>query len=648
MEKILDCFIDYIQKHKKLEFKIDEIAIDNSLVERGILKIENNMISISDYAAISKCILEKHRFKLDFKISGSFEKTVEFLDIIKQDYNSNVYIFNYHLIEKENWRYLVKESFDNYNCTFSEYLKSVDIEKKPEGIYQFIHAYSDLLPDLSLSADEIVDNFLLMVEMTKSNAEYNIDLGNIITGVKNKCKLDYETGLRILNTSLTLEKKNDYLTSAAVTGLYESKSAEFYYSTLEKLLNQNSNCNSILLGLSHVSVITDDDCTLFIEIINRYKQDELVRISILSLLFSILRSNHKSYHQFCFLEIGTMTVDEKAAYFILHNICFINSYNREKSEVVNQLVCQKYFTIDKYIQPISQIFWYIKDIESFKTVILAIIQICPFKNFMRKFQSFLHSVDKVELDTFLIELLTDNSAGKRFTGMDIFHELSLQKPYVFSVDILLLPTIIQYKLWVTLTGDFNQPNERLTALMPLIDAKSDLIRESFICKLEVISEDYGGHVTDVLESSLDSSNLAHNAVLSRIKNYICDFYDQNTSFKNTLNEFNPYQTHSKLINKYNDFFHKHMRETIDQGAKKDSLLSLLGTNTVQLSKGGGWRLAPDKEITQLSSFGSSFTMPRTYFIHPNQFDMEKGMIILNDWKDQEFADIIKIIENEQH
>jgi hypothetical protein len=648
MDKILDRFIDSLQEHKKLEFKIDEITIDNSLVERGIVKIENNVVSIFDYAAISKCLLEKHRFKLDFRMSGSFEKTAEFLDLIKQDFNSNGYIFNYHLIEKESWKYLVKESFDNYNCTFSGYLKSVDLEKKPEGIYQFIQAYSALLPDLNLSVDEIVDNFLLMVEMTKSNAEYNIDLGNIITGVKSKCKLDFETGLQILNRSINLQKQNDLLIASAVTGLYESKSAEFYYSTLEKLLDHNLNCNPILLGLSQVSAITDDDCILFIEIINRYKQNELVRISILSILFSILRSNHTSYHQFCYVEIGAMTVDEKAAYFILHNICFIKLHNQEKSEVVNKLIRQNYFTIDKYIQPISQIFWYIKDIESFKKVILAIVEVCPFKNFMRKFHSFLHSVDKVELDTFLIELLTDNSAGKRFTGLDIFHELSLQKPYVFSIDILLLPTILQYKLWVTLTGDFNQPNERLTALIPLIDAKSDLIRESFICKLEVISEDYGGYVTDVLENCLDSSNQEHHAVISRIKNYIRDFYDLNTSLKNTLNEFNPYQTHYKLINKYNDFFHKHMRETIDQGAKKNSLLSLLGTNTVQLSKGGGWRLAPDKEITQLSSFGSSFTMPRTYFIHPNQFDMEKGMIILNDWKDQEFADIIKIIENEQH
>ena len=89
-----------------------------------------------------------------------------------------------------------------------------------------------------------------------------------------------------------------------------------------------------------------------------------------------------------------------------------------------------------------------------------------------------------------------------------------------------------------------------------------------------------------------------------------------------------------------------MSKSIDKGARENSLFSILGTDTVQLSKGGGWRFGAKKEISQLGTFGSSFTMPRSYFINPNKYEMEIGFMMRQDWKDEEFLTIKTLLDNE--
>ncbi len=297
-----------------------------------------------------------------------------------------------------------------------------------------------------------------------------------------------------------------------------------------------------------------------------------------------------------------------------------------------------------YYTPISQFFWYEKDFDSFKTIILSIIEVKPFEKFTKKFQSYFHTIEKSLLDDFIISLMTDNSASKRFTGLDIFDGLSNLIPYSFSFNILELSTLSQYKLWVSMCQDFHQPQNRLVALLPLIDSKSELVKESFICKLEEISEDYGGQITDILTNNLDT--IKYTDIIERVKKYISDFYEKNTRVKNSIKEFNPYDTDYKHIKHFNDVFHKNMSKSIDKGARENSLFSILGTDTVQLSKGGGWRFGAKKEISQLGTFGSSFTMPRSYFINPNKYEMEIGFMMRQDWKDEEFLTIKTLLDNE--
>lgn len=642
MYKIISSFVDFAIDHKKLQFLANETTFDEQLFANNILKSEANNISIIDFHSISLHFVLKYKEKLNFKLNDCFKANASFIKSIEDDFTSNGYVHDYDILEKELWKSIVKESNSEYKCSFSAYLN----EDEPDGIYGFIDAYSDLLAELKLTENEIFENAIILTEIIKNDSTYNIPLNNVLNGIKNKCKTDYESGINLLNKSLTLNNDKENIISAIVSGLYENKRNEFYETVLKQLIEEETKLNPILFGLSSVSVISLSDCDLFLKLINEYSKKETFLISTLSIVFSILKSDNIQHHNFCFRELESAIENEKTAYYILHNVTILENCSQEQIDIIVKLVNQEYFTIKKFIKEITLIFWDLKEFSSFKRVVLSIIENNPSEKFIKAFQSYFHSVDTVELDGFTIELLIDNSANKRQIGIELFDELSFPHPYRFSFNILDLPPLSQYKLWVSLTQDFYEPEKRLTALLPLIDSKSEFVKESFLCKMEEISEDYGGHVTTILEDNLDKNDPNYSNIIERVNKYIEEFHSKNIDLKRSVLELNPYHTHYKSIKKYNELFYKKMNKTVEKETRENSLLSILGANTIQLSKGGGWRIGAKKEISQLGQVGASFTMPRSYFVNPNEFELSKSFEIRQDWTDDEFININTVLENE--
>jgi len=640
IEKEINSLVKIIVEQKKLQFHSDEIDFNIQLFENDILKKEGDKVSIKNFKSIAPFFVLKYKEKFNFTTNENFSLTAKFINSVDEHFKSNCYVHDYFMLEKEIWKILIKESNIECGCNFTNYLK----KGNSEGIFDFIEAYSDLLPELNLAVDEIFDNTTFLIDITKSDVDYNIPLDSLLLGVKNKCKEDYDFGLNLLNKTIILNEDRDNLISAIVCGLYENKRNDFYETVLKELISKEERPNAILFGLASVSEINRYDSDLFIELINKFKNIDSLLIPYLSLVFSILKSGNEQYYDRCYEELLSAIENEKSAYYILNNINFIKNWNDKKKSIIIKLINQSYFTIEKYINPINHFLWREKEFNSFKEIILNIIEVKPFEKFAKKFQSYFHTIEKSLLDDFIISLMTDNSASKRYTGLDIFDELSNLTPYSFSFNILELSTLSQYKLWVSMCQDFHQPQNRLVALLPLIDSKSELVKESFICKLEEISEDYGGQIIDILTNNLDT--IKYTDIIERIKKYINDFYEKNIRVKNSIKEFNPYDTDYKHIKHFNDVFHKSMSKYIDKGARENSLLSIFGTNTVQLSKGGGWRFGTRKEISQLGTFGSSFTMPRSYFINPNKYEMEIGFMMRQDWKDEDFLTIKTLLYNE--
>lgn len=644
MKEIINTFVDFALEQKKLQFSPNDL--DAVLIKENIVKQENNLLSISNYEILIPYLFGRYQDKYGFQMSDSFEKNIEFIINILQHFDHTENFHNFLIFEKEVWKFIIRKANSNHNESFNTFLEAIDSENIPEYINNFSEAYSSLLPELNLTVDQILANTICLVEITKSDTEYNFNLGLILSGIREKSYSDYDFGIELLKKSIDLEDINDNISSAIVTGLYESKNIVFYNDILNELIEKDLKLNVIFFGLSKISNIQNRDCDIFIQIVEKYIGSYLYKTSVLALVFTILRSNEEKYHAYCFQKFLHEIDNENTAQYILGNLMLVKEYYPQKIEIVIKFIRQPYFSIEKHIRLLNGFLWHVRKICFFKNVVLNITDKKPFKSFIKSFQSYLFTLDKSDLDSFLIDLLTNNTASKRFLGVEIFHFLSDRVPYIFTLNILELSPLSQYKLWMSLTDDFNDPSQRIVPLLPLLDSSSELIRESFICKLEEISEDYGGHVPQALENNLDLQNPFYKNTLERIKIYISEYHKKNTELKNSIKEFNPYNTNYKLIRSFNDSFHKSMGKSINKDLENDSLLSILGGNTIQLAKGGGFRMGADQPISELSTFGSSFTMPRSYFINYNKYEIEKGLYRKKDWSDEDFAQIIKTLENE--
>lgn len=166
MDKIISSLVDFIIEQKKLQFSVSETAFDEQLFANNILKSEANEISIIDFRSISTQFVLKYKEKLNFKLSENFKTNAIFIKSINEDFTSNGYVHDYHILEKELWKSIVKESNTEYKCSFNDYLN----EEKPDGVYGFIDAYSNLLTELDLTENEIFENAIILTEITKSDA----------------------------------------------------------------------------------------------------------------------------------------------------------------------------------------------------------------------------------------------------------------------------------------------------------------------------------------------------------------------------------------------------------------------------------------------------------------------------------------------
>lgn len=646
MDEKLKSFINKVIEFKTLEISKKEFPNIKDLEVDQVLKVDNDKISILDYSGIAKSFLHTYLKILEFEIDKDFQRTAKFLNDVKKDFIKDNYPKNFHLLEKEIWRWAIKESNLKYDSDFRNYLNSIDNKNKPEGIFQFIENYSLELPELNLDTLSIYHNSKKLIEFTQSDAQINISLDNVLKGLKDKCKIDFEQGVELFELFIQEEDENEVPINAITCGLYEIGGSNFFNSHLNALIKKEKSVNAICFGLSNISKVGENDCDLFLKIYSKFHTNEKYFLSQISLIFAIIDSSILKYQEECFDKLHTQVCNKVCAKYIFNRLIILKGFAKEKIDLITHIFSQDFFRIGTFSNFINNFFLYVKDFDSFERIVHSLISNRPFESIAKIFSSYISSVDREKLDLFLIDLLTSNKAEKRFAGLDLLDQISQYQSFNFKINLLNLDPLIQYKLWVSLTQDFNNPENRIPCLLPLLSSNSELVRESFIYKLEELSEDYGNHIPEILNNFLERDNNSHQQVIDRIKNFIENYYSINVNAKDKILEFNPYQTQNKYIRLFDDYFNKKMNSSLSEGVRKNSILNVLGTNTVKLAKGGGWKFGHKNEISQLGKVGTKMSLPRSYFIYPDKYEIEKGITVKNDWTNEEFVEIKKMLENE--
>lgn len=639
---------EYIRKQielGKLELLAIEFPLNNLLIENSILEKEGDLLTMKDIDLISFSFFEHYKAIFEFKLSSNFDETFDFLKIIEKAFLNKKKVVKWNLLKLSLFKVVIWISNYENKIDFCDFIDRHYLEVN-QNIKTFFKAYNHTLKDLNIVPQSLYSNAkkILMSPAIK-DGEYINDLP-VRNSIKNKCSVNLEFGLELFKLVNNDSVINHVLFADILCILFTAKRSNFFKDYIEKLLKNEKLLPHILTGLSHVEILDNSSVILYSELIKRFKENIDLDNNIILLIFGLLKHGENLSIRtvnLCFSELFKKSERSDNGQLILQELFYLTKYIEQIGNLVVNIVRKEYFNLDIHFRLVYNILFKAKDVVTLKKVLVGIAESNPFKTFPRRYDDFSVFFNPKEFELLIIEFLTNDKSSIRFIGKELFDTTHSSK--TFSINILELPYIVQYKLWVSLTSDLKEPKYVIPALIPLIDSSSVTVREIFILKLEYYLENYIDSFLSIVKRCLDCSNLNHLNVLNRLESYQAKFLKENFDLKKGVKELDPFYTDNKNYSKFWTFFRKKINRSLSDKSKENSLIALFGSEII-LAKGGGWTTGNREDISKLGKFESNFTLPRDYFIDPIEFEMFEIGEMKRDWEDGHFLEIENFISNE--
>jgi hypothetical protein len=655
LDSNIDLLVELSIKNRTLSYdpEVEGINID-ALQKSGIIKLQNNKNQILNYTFLGYKFYKRYKNSLSPELTEDFSSFIKFLQQIENDFKGDKFTPGFISIKKELWGIAILEANEAFQIDFVDYLNSLNFDEDKEEIFSFNEGYSIAIPYIKVEIEPFYSTIKQLILWTKSDADYNMPLGVLLKGIRDRFFINPEFGLNCFQyTIIQADFEVDSLIPM-VSGLYDNERLEFYTNHLKKLVDNQSYSIAIICGLANVEIITDVEAHLFFQLIDKTDtaKSEL-SIYLPRLIFSILKSKdvtidskiiNESFH---ILEELIDIDNQNLINIILRGLRFHDYHFIEQQDLIKKLIGKPHFQIESYLHSINDILWNQKDVSFFGAIVELIALNQPFKFLSSFLSSTIHEFTrdkKSEFDEMLVRLLIDDRASLRFVGKEIFDKVS-QNSYTFDFNILELASLNQYKLWVSVLQTYREPKYVIPCLLPLLKSNSSFVKEAFTCKLEEYSENYGGGLIKILEKKLDLNDDEQNKILKRIKQHIDTHFETFVRPKKDITELNPVYAQNKIYSDFNkNYFRSFGKQMKKHSDESNSIMNLF--SKVTLLKGGGWKTEGRKEISKLSKISSSFSLPRIYFIEPEVFDFENTREISSDWNDETFAEVKSAIDYE--
>nr|WP_319997625.1 hypothetical protein [uncultured Draconibacterium sp.] len=655
LDSNIDLLVDFTIKHRTLIYEPDVEKIDIDVLQKsGIIKLQNNKIQILNYSLFGYKFYKIYENSLSPELTEDFSSFVKFVDQIEKEFKGDKFTSGFISLKKELWGIAILEANEMFQIEFVNYLNSLSFEKDQEEIFSFNEGYSIAIPYIQVETEAFYSNIKKLIQWTKSDADYNMPLGVLLKGIRDRFFINPEFGLNCFRYTIAQKEFEIDSLIPMISGLYDKLRLEFYNNHLKPLLENQSYSIAIICGLANVQTITNVEVQLFFQLIDKTdKQKSELLIYLPRLIFAILNSKEDSINSkdignsFKILEELIDIDNPNLIHYILRQLRFHDNHFAAQQDLIKKLIVKSHFQVDNYLNPINQILWNQKDVKFFGVIIELVASHHPFKSLSNFLSSSIHEFtrsNKSEFDKILVKVLIDDRASLRFVGKDIFDKVS-QDSYTFDFNILELESINQYKLWVSILQTYREPKYVIPCLLPLLKSNSSFVKEAFTCKLEEYSENYGGGLTKVLKKKLDIEDKELNKIHKRIENHLDFHFKTFITPKKEINELNPLYAQNKIYTDFNkNYFRSFGKQMKKHSDESNSFLNLI--SKVTLLKGGGWKTEGRKDISKLSKISSSFSLPRIYFIEPEVFDFENSRELATNWNDETFAEVKSVLDNE--
>lgn len=649
LEENLSSLVDLSICNKTLKFDDNIDGINIKILKKAkVLRYNSNHYRIDQYTLFGYKFYQKYKKIFKVKLTKSFKALSITLKKIESEFTVDNNIQGFSSLRRKIWTYAILETNDKFKSDFINYITSLNIKKDRTEIFYFTEGYGAALPFMEIKTESFYTNSKQLIKWTNGNSYI------LLNGIQEKVFKDSEFGLECLDFSLKQKVIKIEILIQIITGLYNNLGNIFFKSKLEKLTNNDKYSIAIISGLSNIKFIGKEESELLLDLFENYKTNNSeILVHLPKLLFAILKSSklrsNSKYFKMCFFHLEELISinNENLIHFILRQLEYEENHKAANQNLILKLTEKSHFKFETYLNSINQFLRVQNNISYFEQIINSLAQNHPLKSISKFLSSTINEflkIDKVNFDKVLIKLLINDKPNHRFLGNDILSEVS-HGSFSFDFNILNLDPIDQYKLWVSICQNYREPKYIIPCLLPLFKSKSSIVKEAFICKMEEYSENYGGFVTEIIESNIDADDTELKEIYTRIEEYRDTYYKNNVLVKQKIKELNPFYSQNKLFTEFNKnhsrIFSRQLQKSTDQHS---SFLNFFPK--VTLLKGGGWKMDGKKGISKLGNFSSSFSLPKIYFTQPENFDFEMNVTSSKNWDDNSFIEIKNALKNE--
>lgn len=627
-------------------FRFDE-SLDSKvlpiLIKSGVLTSHGNTWILKPDRLLAEHLLDGMDKKLNSSTRSEASSSFKFFQRIEKYFQTE----GYH-----------QGKYETLSLVLDELLIEADIlhkgslhklwnnvsKRRTEKMYQVSGSLSRILPRLRIRAKDLSVLLIHVLKKIRSKkATYDGNTGKLLDGVYNLTLGNPSKGKALLSQLITAVSDNQGdLPSAILRGLYDS--GHWGVTELIELVKKNNLTHNWMIASSRLGFKSDSDVIKVQEFVDDLSiDDQQIRnmqiwfhISLLderglklgdkttktviNRLKKVLNDGQEKDLDQLSWAIRHHRVSERLATELINTLANRGSLNESALGLANHLVDQ--------LNKAKPIFGFLRE---------YILQ-NPSGFKLEGIESGLGNLrlaDPVGFSDQLILVLTDNSGAIRTLGTRILRQIDSsargRAPFLFSVDLMGIKPVNQYKLWATVLMDYQEPKYSLPMLLPLRKATNEFVREGFLCRLEDYTFNYGKSVIEVLEEHLDKRSSRDRQILLRIKKSLDEILAIDAA-RNRIKELDPYYSQGDLLDKYQKTILDKRSEMLEQAQEK-SILARIGTN-VLLMKGGGWKMESRDEIQQLGTVSSSFQLPLGSLIEPERFDFEVSIQGKEDWTKQ--------------
>ncbi len=635
----IDKLIDYITLEKKFQIKKEDFKFDTSNLESsGIIKVNEKHIEISDSSLFFNQFYLYYTNKFSFTITANIDDAFSFIEKVDEEFKTAGYNAGTFSFFKHFRTFILFLLYKKFSLDFNEYITNLSKATSGQRLYDFCYSYCKILPHLQTDIEIIYKNLKhLIIEITDETVRFNGNVGEIRIALTLYCKSNPNKGLSLLYYAQKQNPIIDNLNSAIIQGIYEVKRNDFWeqIETISKITDHRL---SIMLGLSFAKAETDIEAQKHFDLIISFIDlTELELFNLPQFLQCLINNSVASLKlkKLCFAKLEELVINsnQNLRKVILSEISFINGFDDERIEILKKLIETSDFDKEQ-IHPVANVFINNKSLKGFIELIHLYASKYKLDFNAEIFSSAFHHFrnDQTEnLSIELIKLLTHDLGEIRFIGSRILNYLTPHRGrFIFQTNILQLDALTQYKLWMSVFGETKEPGTSLPMLLPLLQSPFPFVKEAFIGRIEILTEEYGSSVAETLEKELNLNIPENIEILDRVKKYADDFWNE-ISKKRNIKEFNPLYTQSELYTLHSTNYGKSFNKSLSENVHKGSVFMQFAT-TVILAKGGGWKHEKHSKIEKLGHVSTSFQLPRSYFISPESFDWNFRMHYIKNWK----------------